>query len=272
MSRPSTLTTDIVLTSLLYLVIISLPHCTATCYYPDGIHVADQDVPCNEGTSDSVCCDPGYACLSNKVCKKINTPNNNSSAEFVRASCTDPKWGPANCPVFCMGNQVGGEGMQKCEDSDVDSYCCLQDTLCTSKCAHGAVVVGFQGEPTALTTISVTATNSQVLSTDKSSTRAGPTSQTATDSMATSSSAVRETPLESRTELKIGVGVGVPIGAIALVLAAYVISRKTKKSKSTRLPLEKDYTYQDKSRDESLHEGTELPAYRMKPLARHELE
>ena len=273
MSRPSTLTRDIFLTSLLYIFILSLPSCTAICYYPDGVHVAPQDVPCNGGSSDGVCCGPGYACLSNLICMRNNqTLDNHSSQKFVRGSCTDRKWLSAACPSFCLGNQVGGEGMKKCEDSTDDSYCCLQGTQCTSKCNKGPVIIRFQGEPSVVTTVGVTATTSQVLSTDESSTRAGSASQTTTESSATSSPAVRETRSHSRTDLKVGVGVGVPLGLIALVLGVYVIWRKIRESKATRLPPDNGTTYRDKSRDEGQYEETQSPTYQMEPLVRHELE
>ena len=167
MSRRSTWTKAVPSTSLLYLVIIFLPPCEAICYYPDGVHVAPQDVPCNGGSSNSVCCGPGYACLSNRICMRTNkTLDDVSSQKFVRGSCTDRKWLSAACPSFCTGNQEGGEGMEKCEGSDEDSYCCLEGALCTDKCDEGPVIIRFQGEPSVVTTVGVTATEIRVLSTD----------------------------------------------------------------------------------------------------------
>ena len=290
MSRPSAFIIHIRFVSLLALGIISFPVCTPICYYPDGIHAAPQDVPCNGGSSNSVCCGPGYACLSNQICMRNNdTLDNLSSETYVRGSCTDPKWLSASCPSFCTGNQVGGEGMKKCEDSDEDSYCCLQGSECTSKCDNGSVIIRFQGEPSVVTTIGVTstksqvlstdmttmdvaATESQVLSTDKSSIGTGSASPISTGSKAMQSSAGLETHSHSRTELKIGVGMGLPLGIISLVLAAYVIWRKKRKPKPTNLPPDNGHTYRDKDKGAGPYEATQSPAYQMEPLARHELE
>ena len=272
MSTPPTLTKAVLSASLLYLAIVSLPPCKAICYYPDGVHVAPQDVPCNGGSSNSVCCGPGYACLSNQICMRTNqTLDNHSSQTFVRGSCTDRKWLSAACPSFCTSNQDGGEGMKKCEGSEEDSYCCLQGALCTDKCDKGPVIIRFQGEPSVVTTVGVTATDSRVLRTDESSTRTQSASQIATESRATPSSAVRETGPHSSTDLKVGVGVGVPLGVIALIFATYVIWKKTRKSEPTRLLPDSGDTYRDKSRDEGQHKENS-PAYRMEPLIRHELE
>ena len=270
MSKLSASTIHNLFKSLLTPAFIFVPLCTAICYYPDGDHVAPQDVPCNGGSSESVCCGPGYACLSNRICKRNNeTLDNLSSQTYVRGSCTDRKWLSAECPSFCTANQDGGEGMEKCADSNVDSYCCLQGEQCTSKCDNGSVVIRFQGEPSVVTTIGVTATASQVLSTGESSIVA---SQTTAESRATESSAVRETSSHSSTGLKIGAGVGVPLGVLALVLAAYVIWKKMRKSKPTRLLPDSDHASLGKSRDEGQYKATQSPAYQMEPLVRHELE
>lgn len=273
MSRPSASTMRILFKSLLAPAIIFLPLCTAICYYPDGVHVAPQDVPCNGGSSDSACCGPGYACLSNQICMRTNqTLGHLSSQKFVRGSCTDRKWLSAACPSFCLGNRDGGEGMKRCENSDEDHYCCLQGLLCTSECDKGPTIIRFQGEPSVVTTIGITATGSQVLNTGDSSIRAGSASQTSTESRATESSAVRETGSHLKTELKIGVGVGVPLGVFALVLAAYVIWKRTRRSKPRRLPPDNGHTYRDKSMDGGQYEETQSPAHRMESVVIPELE
>ena len=278
MSEQSALSSGVVFTSLLYLAITFLRFCTALCYFPDGVHLAHQNVPCNEGSNESTCCPPGYACLSNNICMKTNStlvPNIGiASSPYVRGSCTDPKWISVDCPGFCLGNLVGGEGMLKCEDSDQDSYCCLQGTLCTSKCDQLAAdsIIRFAGEPSVVTTIGVSATSSQASSTHESSAGAVSVSQTTTQSGSTSSSAVRQTRSHSSTGLKVEVGVGVPLGLIAIVLAAYVIWRKIRKSKPTPLPLDQGHMHQEKSKDEERHEETHTPAYQAEPLVRHELE
>ena len=162
--------------------------------------------------------------------------------------------------------------MKKCENSDEDNYCCLQGLLCTSQCDRGPTIIRFQGEPSVVTTIGVTATASQILNTGENFIGAGSASQTSPDSRATEPSAVRETGSHSRTGLKIGVGVGVPLGVIALVLAAYVIWKRTRRSKPRQLPLDNGHTYRDKSMDRGQYEVTQSPAHRMESVVIPELE
>ena len=272
MSISSTLSIQIPFKYLLSLAIIS-PLCTAICYYPDSVTVATQDVPCNGGSSNSVCCGPGYACLSNNVCMRTNDSFDPSTfGIYARSSCTDRNWLSAACPSFCLGSNDTGEGMAKCENSDTDDYCCGEQPECNSNCDNGTVVIRFQGTPTALTTIGVTSTESRVLSTDESSKRTESASPTTTKSRATEPSTVPEIRSQSRTELKVGVGVGVPLGIITFVLAGYVIWIKMGRPKPPHLPPDNGPTYRDKNRGVSPYEARQPPAYQMDRLVRREPE
>ena len=185
MSKSSSLTIHILVKSLLSLVTVTLPLCTATCYSPDGKTIAGQDEPCNGGSSESFCCGRGWACLSNKICMRTDRVSGNFYL-YGRGSCTDPTWQSAACPSFCLANLEGGEGLEKCEDSSRDSYCCVEDGAnCTSNCVQGVGVINFQGEPRVLTTIGVTSTETPVLSIHQSSSGAGSASKTTTESRAT---------------------------------------------------------------------------------------
>lgn len=62
---------------------------------------------------------------------------------------------------------AGGEGVQKCANSGVDSYCCIDGGGCD--CASGTSTLRFQGTPSVITTIRVTSTSSSSISTTSSS-------------------------------------------------------------------------------------------------------
>jgi hypothetical protein len=98
----------------------------AICYFPDGITVANNDVPCQD-TDESVCCGPGYACLSNKICQWTKAVvGDKPPTPYFRGSCTDPTFRSENCPLFCLGSGEtpnGGIGMSQCPDSDTLFYC-----------------------------------------------------------------------------------------------------------------------------------------------------
>ncbi|KAF2434174.1 hypothetical protein EJ08DRAFT_646623 [Tothia fuscella] len=85
-----------------FFTLLSFTH--AICYFSDGTTVANNDVPC-QGSGNSTCCGPGYACLSNHICEwteAVVGPKPNTV--FFRGSCTDPTFNNENCPLFCMGS------------------------------------------------------------------------------------------------------------------------------------------------------------------------
>ena len=276
MSRSTTGTIGRLLFCLILLATNSFNRCTALCYYPDGIHVAPQDVPCNGGSSDSVCCGPGYACLSNKICMRNNqTLDDHSSQLYVRGSCTDKKWLSASCPSFCTANQDGGEGMKKCENSETDSYCCLQGSKGTSKCDKGPVIIRFQGQPSAITTIGVTATSSLAMSTGLGNrTEVNGATQSASESRpVSSSSAVEEARAQSSSSgWKIGIGVGVPLGVLAVTLGTYLIWRKTRQAKLAAASPDNNIVDHEIDKDNGRPGEHRSSTNQMEPFLRHELD
>ena len=284
MSRPFVRINPKFLNPLLSLAATKFFLCSAICYYPDGVSVAPQDVPCNGGSSNSVCCGPGYACLSNKICKRNNeTLDNLSSQTYVRGSCTDKKWLSAGCPSFCLANRDGGEGMKKCENSNSDSYCCLQGSRCTSKCNKGPVIIRFPGEPSTMTTIDVTVTSEPVLSTGQSNTTGTnlglqTTTGSSSSSQASSSSKVLSSDVAVKhsqslpNSSKAGLGVGLVLGSIAVALGMWVVWKRIRRPKPARVPPHNDDSNQDKDKDAKNLAETGTSVYQIEPLVRHELE
>lgn len=68
----------------------------ALCYYPNGM-VSD-DIPCDPSGANSTCCQMGWTCLSNNVCKNEMNP---ADISYGRHSCTDKSWSSAACPHMC---------------------------------------------------------------------------------------------------------------------------------------------------------------------------
>ena len=123
-----------------------------SCYYPDGIYVAE-DRPCiDNGTQESFCCGPSWWCLSNKVCYRPST------SQYARGSCTDESFGSPACPHFCLSMYIGclqtivtdrvsaiapankAPLMSQCGDQ-TDSYCCSLNGLPCS-CESGNITLG----------------------------------------------------------------------------------------------------------------------------------
>ena len=115
-----------------YLSFLLFPSIVTSCYFPDGS--TTQDTPCNPTSANSTCCGPGYACLSNHLCSvtsHVPSSITQLSPYYVRASCTDPTWTSAECPLFCTNASggdnlgVGGMGVGKCDgNASLDRYYC----------------------------------------------------------------------------------------------------------------------------------------------------
>lgn len=75
----------------------------AICYFPDG-SLTPQDVPClSDSQRQSNCCGPGYACLSNKICRLERSADEIAvKYTYRRGSCTDKIWRSSACPSFCI--------------------------------------------------------------------------------------------------------------------------------------------------------------------------
>lgn len=92
-----------ILTMLQVLVYLIIEAVAATCFYPNH-DVANNDMPCDSSKTDSNCCGPGYACLSNKVCRQAHQDSSGAFMPYTygRGSCTDRTWTSSSCPQFCI--------------------------------------------------------------------------------------------------------------------------------------------------------------------------
>ncbi|KAL2153526.1 hypothetical protein VTH82DRAFT_4681 [Thermothelomyces myriococcoides] len=177
----------------------------AACYYPNG-DLAPNDSPCQDDSTHATCCEKGYACLSNGICKatgeELQKPG--VMTEYVRGSCTDRTWRSSSCPLFCINEEFdnvdSGNSMIKCEGTSDDMYYCVNAQR--SSCEDKVNIVYFPGIPSAITTVGVAAPNPSpsfsttaptssspaVTPTEDSSTTASPGPDKATVPLSSSSS------------------------------------------------------------------------------------
>ncbi|KAF2177900.1 hypothetical protein K469DRAFT_754854 [Zopfia rhizophila CBS 207.26] len=155
----------VLLLSIYVLALIS--RSSTVCYIPDKNTVVEQNVPCSEGSGESVCYGPSYACLSNGICQATSAElRKDGATEFVRGSCTDKTWKSGRCPGFCLTNQCREAGIGKCEGTKDDTYYCIGEEHSPSDGNHTVTddfdPPSFAGQLTPLTTISITATSSRL--------------------------------------------------------------------------------------------------------------
>ncbi|OJD10135.1 hypothetical protein AJ78_08727 [Emergomyces pasteurianus Ep9510] len=189
---------------------------SSVCYYRNG-NVTPADVPCRS-SGPSTCCPTGFACLSNNIC--VNTKTRNETVGYIRGSCTDKSWRAGECPGFCIrggkpwNDTLGGiQPMRKCENTKEDIYYCVNANVEAVDCAvKNDAIISFVGQPTTVTVIGATQTNSR-----------GPT--------ATS------TPVEALDAGKtaaIGAGIGVPIGVVLLAVVSFFAVRRRRRARKAR--------------------------------------
>lgn len=188
---------------------------------------------------------------------------------YVRGSCTDQSWKDASCPLFCIGSddlRSGGMGIEKCPNTTLDEYYCIDSGDSSVNCAAQFNVFEFPGiglsilstlcsaltrcagTPSALTTIGVigaatitsTTSSSTTLMTTTSTAVLPPPSSVAASSStvskaipsvapsATSSSVPTSQPAPSSNSVAIGVGVAVPCGLIIAGLLGFICFRRQK--------------------------------------------
>jgi hypothetical protein len=73
------------------------------CYFPSGLPSPGK--PCHPDATQSVCCSPGFTCLSNGICE-AGPANANERAwkySLYRSGCTDSTFNDPACPQFCVG-------------------------------------------------------------------------------------------------------------------------------------------------------------------------
>ncbi|RHZ47885.1 uncharacterized protein CDV56_104015 [Aspergillus thermomutatus] len=198
----------------------------STCYYPDG-SVAPQDTPCQDSTKQATCCGQGYACLSNSIC-------------------------------MATGDEIkkpGLFGIAKCPNTDLDMYYCIDYNMGNVNCSAQHQVLIFQGTPTAVTTIGVTATteitsstsrissvtansSSIVTATSYSTTTGGPSPATSKVAAETTTSAAAEPkPAQNHTGVIAGATVGGFVCVAVIAGLLYFFRRRAKRRRGQRLGL-----------------------------------
>lgn len=210
---------------------------TAICYYPDQ-SMTFQDVPCSDEGEHSNCCGPGYACLSNKVCRQSHEDADGAPLPFTygRGSCTDRTWRSSACPSFCLigqsrkhssmfAAQIGFTdrsravlGMDNCDQTTEHTYCCgtlngtqTQDVedgvdgICDCNAVRGpGQPLRFEGNATAITTIGVTDSSaSQTSSTSQNLVVSSIDSASSRPSSSSVSSSASASTLKARQSLTI---------------------------------------------------------------------
>ncbi|EAW17221.1 uncharacterized protein NFIA_005840 [Aspergillus fischeri NRRL 181] len=172
---------------------------------------------------------------------------NPDASLYVRGSCTDQTWRSSACPLFCINpdppnrnNLAGGQGIEKCPNTDLDMYYCIDYNMGNVNCSAQQQVLIFKGTPTALTTIGVTATTEMTSSASIiSSTTTGGPSPAATKVAAetTTSTAAEPKPAQNQTGVIAGAAVGGFLGLAAIAGLVYFFHRRGKRLRGERLGL-----------------------------------
>jgi len=74
-----------------------------TCFYPNGVQ--SNGGACYPDQPESVCCGPGFVCLSNGLCQTGPDLKRTYRFKYYRSSCTDGTWNASECPSFCLGGK-----------------------------------------------------------------------------------------------------------------------------------------------------------------------
>ena len=123
--------TSRVVFALLLLGRLSAASSSALCYTPDGLSDSSQ-WPCGDTLRGgfSVCCDDGWACLSDGLC---GNPTDNTT--YRRGTCTDSTWTSSVCPRVCLSqSRFGPVELELCgNDTANASFCCASDTKCNCR-------------------------------------------------------------------------------------------------------------------------------------------
>lgn len=71
---------------------------------------------------------------------------------YARESCTDHTWRSSACPLFCinpdppnLNNLAGGQGIEKCPNTDLDMYYCIDYNMGNANCSAQQQVLTFKG-------------------------------------------------------------------------------------------------------------------------------
>lgn len=159
-----------------------------------------------------------------------------NATKYIRGSCTDQRWRSSECPLFCIDpdvdNLTGGNGIGKCLGTTQDMYYCIDTSNTGNNCSASQNPLIFQGQPSALTTIGVTATSAAT-----KFAKITTTLSTATISASASASQPAATTQSTTADhtTAIAAGVAAPLGVIALSLGAFLYYRYGRKQSNSKL-------------------------------------
>lgn len=161
--------------------------------------------------------------------------------KYVRGSCTDQSWRSSECPEFCIDpnvdNLTGGNAIGKCLGTTQDMYYCIGPGNTDNNCSASQNPLIFQGQPSALTTIGVTATSSTATKSATITTTLSTATISASVSASASASQTAATTQSTTTDhtTAIAAGVAAPVGVIALGLGAFLYYRYGRKQSNSKL-------------------------------------
>ena len=173
------------------------------------------------------------------------------ATKYVRGSCTDQSWRSSECPQFCIDPNVdnlpGGNGIGKCLGTTQDMYYCIDTGNTDNNCSASqnplifqgmlnvvldkSYILTYAGQPSALTTIGVTATSPAATKLAIITT----TLSTATISASASQTAATTQSTTTNHTTAIAAGVAAPLGVIALGLGAFLYYRYGRKQSNSKL-------------------------------------
>lgn len=160
-----------------------------------------------------------------------------NATKYIRGSCTDQRWRSSECPLFCIDPDVndltGGNGIGKCLGTTQDMYYCIDTGNTDNNCSASQNPLIFQGQPSALTTIGVTATSSAATKFAKITTTLSTATISASASASQTAATTQSTTADHATA--IAAGVAAPLGVIALGLGAFLYYRYGRKQSNSKL-------------------------------------
>lgn len=210
-----------------------------SCYYPDGIQATD-NTPCYQNASVSVCCGPGFTCLSNGLCQQRQY--------LFRGTCTDSTWRNDDCPSYCesgrslrklsrlssfrsggTNNHLGQQldnWVSSCPSLGSGYFCCGSDNSC---CENSTFIFDL-GPGTVLSTASLTPTSVSITTSIPTTEITTTTSRQSTSTIAPNQTiAATSIPPSvhddnnhgsgAKVAVTVGVGVGVGLAGCASIVA-----------------------------------------------------
>jgi hypothetical protein len=177
------------------------------------------------------------------------------ATKYVRGSCTDQSWRSSECPQFCIDPNVndltGGNGIGKCLGTTQDMYYCTGTGNTDNNCSASqnplifqgmlnlvldkSYILTYAGQPSALTTIGVTATSPAATKFATITTTLSTATIPASASASASQTAATTQSTTTDHATAIAAGVAAPLGVIALGLGAFLYYRYGRKQSNSKL-------------------------------------